>query len=521
MNEADTPKNGASFKPIESVNSPQSEQASSPPFFVSPDGNVAIGKLPLLAPGKNPESNTELSQENPPQQDWVAEPDKEQQAIIDSEFNKLLELNEELRSANSNLYSRVEELTAALSESEAALQLHKKRSSVTESMLNQQTQELSAAQELIQSLYKQLETAVQTVQHQEMSIESYKAQLELNQQRLAQLERDCALVQFNYQEQSHQLLQSENACRELRTRLMRQQRQTLQFKAALEKCLETPFPNSVDSSASNKTNKTPKYSSHNNSLFPNAQPIQPWSAESDTIANDLEQFKGESLASPLYEQDDERATTKSFSSEPLDQADLPKPAQLDQEDLSKPTQPEKTLEIINDCPSTLEAVLPSESQNLDEQLDSVLELFFNSNPAPTSRQPSPQNIESDSESLQPKVEDPETDSVLPTRRDLPKDTHESIWEPCPGTIPNDEEAKNVTITLVDQKHEPIEDFWLEATQALPLELPQSTLLQQPFNDNPDDANSPSPVIYPQRPPKGRKSLASVELPNFRRKGHRV
>ena len=31
----------------------------------------------------------------------------------------------------------------------------------------------------------------------------------------------------------------------------------------------------------------------------------------------------------------------------------------------------------------------------------------------------------------------------------------------------------------------------------------------------DEQGSPSPVIYPERPPKGRKSLASVELPNFR------
>ena len=175
-------------------------------------------------------------------EDWVAEPDSDKQALIDSEFQKLLALNEELRAANNDLYEQVEQLKDDLAESEKVLQWQKTRSSVTESMLNQQTQELAAAQEQIKSLFQQLETAVQTVQRQEIFIETYKAQLQISQQRLAQLERECALLQTNYSEQSQQLLQSENTCRELRTRLMRQQRQTLQFKAALEKCLEHPFP---------------------------------------------------------------------------------------------------------------------------------------------------------------------------------------------------------------------------------------------------------------------------------------
>jgi myosin heavy subunit len=503
MNQADTPNNGANFDPLESVNSPESEQASFPSYLVLPHENVTIGKLPLLTPGKNPECETELPPEDAPQRDWVAEPDREQQAIVDSEFNKLLGLNEELRCANNNLYSRVEELTAALSESETALQLHKKRLSVTESMLSQQNQELSAAQEQIQSLYEQLETAVQTVQHQEMSIESYKAQLELNQQRLAQLERDCALIQFNYHEQSHQLLQSENTCRELRTRLMRQQRQTLQFKAALEKCLETPFPNSLDET-SNKT----KCSKQANSLFPNAEPIRPWSAESELSTNDLEQFKGESLVSPSYQHDDNPTQENSSSVEPSEKEDSPQPAQA-----------ENSLEIINDCPNTLEAVLPLEPQNLEEQLDSVIELFFN--PSASSPQPSQQEPLSDS-ALQDACS--EENTVLQTElalhpQDTPvaKQTDEPIWEPCVSTIPDDEEAKNVTITLVDQKNEVTEDFWSEASQALPLNLSESTLLQQPFNSRYDDTSSPSPVIYPQRPPKKRKSLASVELPNFPQK----
>ncbi|WP_206670686.1 hypothetical protein, partial [Staphylococcus aureus] len=124
---------------------------------------MAMMKLPLLMPAEDklceaPASRASESRIPAPSQDWVAEPDSEKQALIDDEFKKLLELNEELRSANTNLYEQVEVLKADLSESEKALQWQKKRSSVAESMLGQQTQELSAAGEQIKSLFQQLET---------------------------------------------------------------------------------------------------------------------------------------------------------------------------------------------------------------------------------------------------------------------------------------------------------------------------------------------------------------------------
>jgi hypothetical protein len=62
-----------------------------------------------------------------------------------------------------------------------------------------------------------------------------------------------------------------------------------------------------------------------------------------------------------------------------------------------------------------------------------------------------------------------------------------------------------------------EDYWSEVSQLTQFELSANDLSPESLGDNTDDANSPSPVVYPQRPPKGRKSLASVELPNFRPK----
>ncbi|NJL64548.1 MAG: hypothetical protein HC903_25405 [Methylacidiphilales bacterium] len=228
-----------------------------------------------------------------PQDDWVAEPDCNKLALIDAEFQQLLVLNHELRTANSDLYNRVEELTSKLSDSEKSVQLQQKRYKVTESMLKEQTQELCAAQEQVRSLYKQLENSLQNIQRQEALIETYKAQLEFSQQRLAQLERECALLQTNHNEQSQHLFQSENTCRELRTRLMRQQRQTLQFKAALEKCLDPTPTNEIsdereefptDSSTTQQSPFLKKFKS----LFVNAQPIKPWSSDLECSGEDTE-----------------------------------------------------------------------------------------------------------------------------------------------------------------------------------------------------------------------------------------
>ncbi|MDZ8081449.1 MAG: hypothetical protein RMX35_20590 [Nostoc sp. DcaGUA01] len=489
MNEADTSNKGTMMESLNSANSPQSKQANCPFYSVMPNDNMVISKLPLLMPAED----TQIS-EDTTQQDWVAEPDSGKQALLDSEFQKLLALNEELRGANNKLYEQVEQLKDNLAESEKVLQWQKTRSSVTESMLNQQSQELAAAQEQIKSLFQQLETAVQTVQRQEVFIETHKAQLQISQQRLAQLERECTLLHTNNNEQSQKLLQSENACRELRTRLMRQQRQTLQFKAALEKCLDTPVPgyDSLEDTAKHPkdiTSTQGRFSRKARSLFPNAQPIKPWSAESESLSDNPNNSWGEP-SPPLPFQTNQATPTSSSSWNWSIKEDTPTSAQP----VSSPE--------IEDSPDTTETVSPPESSNLDQQLDSLIQMFFTSQPASTSPPPA-------------------------AKTDV--DTHVGdapVWDTLAKILEDDEEVENPQQQLLEAEINPpittsttssepkvfveeTEDYWSEVPQLTQLELPSES-----SDDNATDANSPSPVVYPQRPPKGRKSLASVELPNF-------
>ncbi|WP_414588811.1 hypothetical protein [Scytonema sp. PCC 10023] len=475
MNQTDTPNNGDFVEPLTTTYSLQPEQVSCPFYSVNNSGSTAVANQPLLAPTQNNQCESEIaSEQDALQQEWVAEPNSEKQELIDAEFQKLLELNQELRSANNELYDKVEELKATLTESEMALQWHKKRSSVTESMLNQQTQELTATQEQVNSLFQQLETAVQTVQRQESLISNYKAQLEISQQRLAQLERECALMKSSCNEQSHQLLQSENSCRELRTRLMRQQRQTLQFKAALEKCLETPVPSydSLDHNDINSSQTRP--SRHSSFLFSQAQPIRPWSAESEFFTDSVDNPCGETIASPPHQWDHS----------------IPNPSSS--WDTSDPKETFTQTQPVDTPQPEIETVSSLGSASLEEQLDGVLQMFFVANPVSTSAQPAAEK---------------DAASTLAS---------EAIWET--SVIPQTSEPETAQTSLSIDSPEETEDYWIQVSQLSSVELSENTDSQELTNYD-TNSNSPSPVLYPQRAPKRRKSLAAVELPNFRPKSH--
>ncbi len=220
-----------------------------------------------------------------------------------AEFAKMLTLTQDLRVANNQLLIRVQELTHALGECQKALQWHQVRSQASDSVIEQQHQELTVSTEKVKFLSQELELATQNASRQQILIETYQVQLDSSQERIAQLERECALIQTNYNEQSHQIQQSENNCRELRTRLVRQQRQTLQFKVALEKCLEARVPN-ADPTCDRVTDNEARQAKHtqpNDVFSPKVQPIPPWSADWK-LADDLDEHDPASQIPPTTEE---------------------------------------------------------------------------------------------------------------------------------------------------------------------------------------------------------------------------
>ncbi len=168
--------------------------------------------------------------------------------------------------------------------------------------------QVAATQEPVKRLWHEPETSHQTVQRQQILIETLTVQLESSQERVAQLEREFALTQQRYNEQSYQLVQTENTCRELRTRLSQQQSHTLQLKVALEKCLEVPLPHhqfqaDAEPSASLSPVARPLHNFKTGPELPplllsKAQPIPAWSAQSES---NQEEFSLPELTTDLEE----------------------------------------------------------------------------------------------------------------------------------------------------------------------------------------------------------------------------
>lgn len=198
-------------------------------------------------------------------------------------------LIQQLQQDNCHLLSRVTLLEKVLEECQNALQAQLARLETQDLLIGRQAEELQQSQEKSAEILQELEASQQTARRQQILVETLTHQLEESQSRVTQLEQENANVQQQCREQSRQLSRTESSCRELRSRLYRQQRQTLQFKAALEKCLEVAVPandtsNSYPQQGDNaapasgqSTPVKPEVTPDLATFAPKAQPIQPWS----------------------------------------------------------------------------------------------------------------------------------------------------------------------------------------------------------------------------------------------------
>lgn len=153
-----------------------------------------------------------------------------------------------LRRHNRDLVKTVVHLEQALAESQERLQSQiqqmfgvntktPQRSAVEGSdcaPASKSPEDLTFAQEQVVCLIKEIEASYQAIQRQQIVIETLSNQLEASQERVAQMERECALLKEDNNEQTHKLVVTQEQVLELQARLDRQQRHTLQYKAALE-----------------------------------------------------------------------------------------------------------------------------------------------------------------------------------------------------------------------------------------------------------------------------------------------
>lgn len=280
-----------------------------------------------------------------------------------------------VQSQNQELRSQVAELEAALLRSQGSLRAEMERwealalaqseadpAETSESRLAQQTQALSGSQARLGQLFVELESSHRMAQRQQILVETLTEQLQNSHEQIAQLERECAAVQQRASESLQQLSQSEQTNRDLRSRLHRQQRYTLQFKAALEKCLDVPpataqgfvadFIEEPDSAPVTVT--PPKVK------IPRSQPVQPWGVASTVEAAPALQ----SWANAIVDNTPEASPSLTAAAPSVETS-----AQTDEaEDLTKTTsiEPIATAETNSELDETIDLDQVKPNTNLDE-----------------------------------------------------------------------------------------------------------------------------------------------------------
>jgi hypothetical protein len=398
-------------------------------------------------------------------------------------------LAQKMRQRNRHLHEQVTELRQALKEKQEALHLELLRSRDREMLMAQQAEDMNTVQEQLGRLFHALESSHQAAQRQQILIETLSEQLQSSQERVAQLERECALTQQRYNDQSHQLLQAGNTCRELRSRLHRQQQQTLQFKTALEKSLE------MNSSSHLSGQQQPhRQGGTTISLIHKAQPIQPWSAEQELLQDQSE-------VEPLW--------SRPIAIEPPSVEPFIGTKFYDES--SENTR-------VSSEPPTL-SLLKRLEENRSTTVD-VSESEQTESDTPPLQDSDASELELEQQLLAEMSSLAEASGLSEVPSDLSE--AQQLWTFESETNSEEEGSDESALSLIDTQ-----DYWSpEDTeeQYTEVEAQDEEDWETYVNDEPElindvvlpQSNWPSPTLYPLRPPKRRKSLAAIDLPSFPR-----
>lgn len=516
MSEADTPQ-----EPKQNQSLPES---TAPMDASIPIGTAATSlEIKLEAPESNLEEiaqavTSEQTQEAVTDSDRELTPfvpasttfaTTENTALTLAQETNLLALIQQLRQRNRALSNRVHQLEQVLSESQETFQSQKAKLQSQEAIIAKASHEITTFQEQITRLFRELESSHQVAQRQQILIETLTEQLESSQERMAQMERECALTQQCNNEQSHLLLEMENTIRELRDRLHRQQRHTLQFKAALEKSLEVP---AIHYEAQAEAVHPSANSWHENldnilttpGILPKAQPIKPWSAQPDLLADDKSSFVQQAPAEQFTqaEEDREHRTSDFWLSREHNSSD-------DRSFTDDDEPPTRTSNFYfeSDVEEIPGQIYEAQVYDPDGSMTVV---------SIAEQELSPEELEGAAQDLawlSQLLEEPELDfyaqPAMPEVNDRPSEVYVENSQ---------EQAARYTSIPIDCIPPP-EAVEGESVVSLEDWAPRSaidgdddqdpqTILSQP--------NWPSPVVYPLRPSRGRKTLAAVELPTFPR-----
>ena len=472
---------------------------------------------PVQFPGQIPLEEEESSDSPPP----APQPTVESTVLPPSNSaesppntNELIQLIQDLNHCNDALLNRISNLEESLEQSQAALQTEIERN---QGLANT---DAGTVHQQVAQLLGELDVANDGLRRTTMHNEALQAELDVSQQRIAQLERECTLLQQRFNEKSSAFQQAEQTCRDLKSRLHRQQRYTLQFKAALEKCLNMTAEQNSTGGNSNHGVFSDAEGTSQPVAMPKSQHIQPWSTQGENghqhnfSLNDL--LRG--LKTPHDEPNLSQPTVTPQQTQSIpsasEKASDPEAEALLWKDLARVTEPPSTADYaspIGQANDAMTAQGPDSLHPSDPSAQSVSSSGDTNSSTETSPQelaftePSPWGAPLPSSDPSPSPQPPAPSSSMPAPsmlEDKQVET-EKVYpaEASASDSPRQEYAPKAPITAHTTPRE----------SALPGYLQGTTQSQ---------TASPSPVVYPLRSPKKRKSLAAVELPSFGRPARR-
>ena len=168
-----------------------------------------------------------------------------------------------LREHNRRLYKQVFRLEQDLAEITNKFDKYLEKSKSSDLLMAHQAEEIKSYQENMALFSQQLASDRQEIDSKKVAIEQLSQQYELSQKQIAELERECTLLQEKHNNQAYDLIAKERENQELQTELEQQQQTILKYEAELKRERE------AEVSSKDRANR------HKN--YPHNRYIQPWS----------------------------------------------------------------------------------------------------------------------------------------------------------------------------------------------------------------------------------------------------
>ncbi|MEM8503209.1 MAG: hypothetical protein AAF716_08665 [Cyanobacteria bacterium P01_D01_bin.1] len=452
---------------------------------------------------------------------------------------ELLTLIHDLNNCNDVLLAKVSNLESALSESQQSVRIEVERSQATqEKMLEQVLDQQSAAQQTAQTaqqqvakLVGQLDTAEQTIKRQELIQETLRAELSEAQERINQLEHECALTTQQHADEAQARIKAETTNRDLRSRLQRQQRYTLQFKAALEKSLTVTARPAAVVNAPVVSDSVPfnedilSKSTAGSVTMPKAERIVPWTAVGSApfagIDPHLENLiRGQAdTEEPLESQHLESQPLESQRSEPVRSNNrletASEPPQPKAENTQVPVvDTEAEAKLWQDLERVMGVNSQSTSADPDETSATKIEATETTENVEESAEPSGKAL-----NREPRLNWQEAKSALPID---PTTESTADSQPLPPQSLSQQSLSQQSLSqqsLSPVASTTVPEASVAQAQSPEVQMPHTQQLQQlqdtdyiPLTDS--EVSSVSPVVKPLRTQRKISSMAAVQLPTF-------